>query len=161
MGAHVAQLLVSYKLAERFEIKTEVIGAGPQDSREESDEVRSGMRSSFQTRGADHKGDDHARRQGGKHPGEGENTWREMEQEAQGLPTAQVMEHRAIAARANYLSADRPDIQYAVKEICRRMAKPVKGGWHKLVRLGKYRKRSTAMRVGVRVADPLQSPDQL
>ena len=30
-----------------------------------------------------------------------------------------------MAARANYLSADRPDIQYAVKEICRRMASPV------------------------------------
>ena len=45
-----------------------------------------------------------------------------------------------MAARANYLSADRPDIQYAVKEICRRMAKPVNGDWQKLVRLGRYLK---------------------
>ena len=45
-----------------------------------------------------------------------------------------------MAARANYLSADRPDIQYAVKEICRRMAKPVEGDWQKLVRLGRYLK---------------------
>ena len=47
---------------------------------------------------------------------------------------------RAIAARANYLPADRPDIQYAVKEVCRRMAKPVEGDWQKLIRLGRYLK---------------------
>ena len=47
---------------------------------------------------------------------------------------------RAVAARANYLAADRPDIQYAVKEICRSMSKPVEGDWHKLVRLGRYLK---------------------
>ena len=43
-----------------------------------------------------------------------------------------------MAARANYLAADRPDIQYAVKEICRRMSRPVAGDWQKLVRLGRY-----------------------
>ena len=47
---------------------------------------------------------------------------------------------RAVAARANYLQADRPDIQYAVKEICRRMAKPVQSDWNKLVRLARYLK---------------------
>ena len=35
---------------------------------------------------------------------------------------------RKLAARANYLAADRPDIMYAVKEICRWMAKPTVGG---------------------------------
>ena len=45
-----------------------------------------------------------------------------------------------MAARANYLSADRPDIQYAVKTICHRMAKPVEGDWQKLARLGRYLK---------------------
>ena len=30
--------------------------------------------------------------------------------------------YRGIAARANYLAIDRPDIQYAVKEVCRGMA---------------------------------------
>ena len=43
-----------------------------------------------------------------------------------------------MAARSNYLAADRPDIQYAVKEICRRMAKPVESDWKKLVRLARY-----------------------
>ena len=31
---------------------------------------------------------------------------------------------RSVAARANYLSQDRPDMAYAVKEICRSMASP-------------------------------------
>ena len=31
---------------------------------------------------------------------------------------------RALAARANYLSADRPDCQYSAKEICRWMSAP-------------------------------------
>ena len=43
-----------------------------------------------------------------------------------------------MAARANYLAADRPDIQYSVKEICRRMAKPVESDWKKLIRLARY-----------------------
>ena len=47
---------------------------------------------------------------------------------------------RAVDARANYLSADRPDIQYSVKEVCRRMAKPVEGDWQTLIRLGRYLK---------------------
>lgn len=45
-----------------------------------------------------------------------------------------------MAARANYFSADRPDVQYVVKEMCRRMAKPVKSDWQKLVRLARYPK---------------------
>ena len=32
---------------------------------------------------------------------------------------------RRVAARLNYLATDRPDIQFAVKEICRGMAAPV------------------------------------
>ena len=40
-------------------------------------------------------------------------------------------------ARANYLAADRPDIMYAVKGLCRGMAKPTRLYWHKLKRLGR------------------------
>jgi hypothetical protein len=36
------------------------------------------------------------------------------------------------------LAADRADIQYAVKDICRGMATPTRGGWRKLKRLGRY-----------------------
>jgi hypothetical protein len=44
----------------------------------------------------------------------------------------------AIAARANYLSLDRADIQYTAKEICRHMARPRKQDWAKLKRLARY-----------------------
>ena len=47
---------------------------------------------------------------------------------------------RAVAARANYLAGNRLDIQYAVKELCRKMARPVEGDWQKLIRLGRYLK---------------------
>ena len=40
------------------------------------------------------------------------------------LSAEQASLYRAITARCNYLQPDRPDIQYAVKEVCRRMAKP-------------------------------------
>ena len=45
---------------------------------------------------------------------------------------------RRIAARANYLAADRPDIMYSVKEICRSMAKPSLKEWKQLKRLARY-----------------------
>ena len=34
---------------------------------------------------------------------------------------------RGVAARCNYLSFDRPDIQFATKEVCREMSKPTTG----------------------------------
>ena len=45
---------------------------------------------------------------------------------------------RALAARANYLSADRPDCQYAAKEICRWMSAPTELSMVALKRLGRY-----------------------
>ncbi len=49
-------------------------------------------------------------------------------------------EYRALVARANYLAQDRPDIQFATKEICRSMADPVQKDWCKLKRLIRYMK---------------------
>lgn len=46
--------------------------------------------------------------------------------------------YRAITARANFLSIDRPDIQYAVKEASRSMTSPTEADWPKLERLAKY-----------------------
>ena len=43
--------------------------------------------------------------------------------------------YRGYAARLNYLAADRPDIAYAVKEVCRGVAKPTRGHWKKLKRI--------------------------
>ena len=45
---------------------------------------------------------------------------------------------RGVAARGNYLAADRPDVQYATKEICRWMAQPTTSGVNALKRLGRY-----------------------
>ena len=54
------------------------------------------------------------------------------------LEESEATRYRAIAARANYLAADRPDIMYSVKEICRGMANPTRAHWHKLKRFGRY-----------------------
>ena len=45
---------------------------------------------------------------------------------------------RAIAARGNYLGPDRPEMQFAAKEICRWMAAPSEMGVQALKRLGRY-----------------------
>ena len=60
--------------------------------------------------------------------------------EDQSLGKASVSKYRAIAARANYLAADRPDIMYAAKELCRKMSSPTARDWDRLVRLGRYLK---------------------
>ena len=46
--------------------------------------------------------------------------------------------YRAAAARANYLAMDRADIQYAAKEVCRKMATPRRCDWQKVKRLARY-----------------------
>lgn len=51
----------------------------------------------------------------------GVKTLQEQLEADQPLSVDRHTSFRALAARANYLSADRPDCQYAAKEICRRM----------------------------------------
>ena len=46
----------------------------------------------------------------------------------------EVTSYQAITARANYLSQDRSDIQFAVKELCREASNPRRGEWDKLDR---------------------------
>ena len=45
---------------------------------------------------------------------------------------------RALAARANYLAADRPDCQFAAKEVCRWMSLPTDLAMSALKRLARY-----------------------
>ena len=45
--------------------------------------------------------------------------------------------YRSIVARANYLATGRPDIAFAVKELCRTMSQPTKKSWDKLARVTK------------------------
>ena len=58
-----------------------------------------------------------------KTPGEDVPSWK-LDTEEEYLEGAQATTFRGIVARANYLSADRMNIQYAVKECSRGMANP-------------------------------------
>ena len=49
-----------------------------------------------------------------------------------------VTQYRAAAARCNFLGLDRPDIQYAAKEVSRGMAKPTNRDLNRLKRLVRY-----------------------
>ena len=54
------------------------------------------------------------------------------------LEPDQARRYRAVAARLNYLAADRVDIQYAVKEAARAMSSPRTSHWAMLNRIGRY-----------------------
>jgi len=65
-------------------------------------------------------------------------TKEELTKEDEELSAAVATEFRGLAARANYLSLDRVDIQYATKEICRDMAVPKASSMSKMKRLARY-----------------------
>ena len=54
------------------------------------------------------------------------------------LSTQMAKDFRGLAARANYLAQDRPDIQYAAKEVCRGMANPLRRHVKALRRIARY-----------------------
>ncbi len=54
------------------------------------------------------------------------------------LDEARQTPFRAVAARANYLAADRPECQFSAKEVCRWMAEPTEVSLAALKRLGRY-----------------------
>ena len=60
------------------------------------------------------------------------------EPEGEELDRAESTRYRAIAARCNYLQPDRPDIQYAAKEVCRLMSRPTARAMDMLRRIGRY-----------------------
>ena len=133
------------KLEQRFEIKTTVVGECEGEQREArvlNRIIRVGPE------GWEYEADQrHAeiivkelRLEGAKAvstPGEDEKKWEEGKNKVI-LGSEQATQFRRIAARANYLAADRPDLMYSVKEICRQMATPTVGGWKMLKRLGRY-----------------------
>ena len=137
------------KLSLRFEIKTSMVGMNAQDG--EIREARilnriirvtpQGWECEADQRHADLiiQETGAADKSTLSHPG-GDKKVMEEESNSKELTGSEATRFRAVAARTNYLSVDRPDIQYAVKEVCRRMAKPVEGDWQKLARLGRYLK---------------------
>ncbi len=64
-------------------------------------------------------------------------TYEQIQSDEQ-LPEQKGKPYRAVAARMNYLAADRPEVQFAAKEICRWMANPTELGLVAMKRLGRY-----------------------
>ena len=54
------------------------------------------------------------------------------------LTPAPATTYRAMSARGNYLSQDRPDVSYSTKELCRDFSVPNNTSYAKLKRLGRY-----------------------
>jgi len=66
----------------------------------------------------------------------------ESVEEGEAEPKSEVLQKeeeqgfRALAARANYVAVDVPNIQYPTKEVCRDMAKPSVSGYEKMKKIG-------------------------
>ena len=133
----------------RFEIKTTIVGDSPEEQKEgrvlnrivritehgweyEPDQRHADM--IIEAMGLQNS-------KGVSTPAEEEKAWEE-ETNNEELGSERATTFRRIAARANYLAADRPDIMYSVKEICRQMAKPTMRGWKQMKRLARYLKTS-------------------
>ncbi len=65
-------------------------------------------------------------------------TKEELDREDVPLEHAAASEYRARTARANFMAVDRPDVSYAVKELCRGMSAPTKRDSEALKRLARY-----------------------
>ena len=61
-----------------------------------------------------------------------------MDGEDEELVGGEATEYRGVAARANYLSLDCPDLQFPIKECSREMSKPTRGSWAKAEKLARY-----------------------
>jgi hypothetical protein len=62
----------------------------------------------------------------------------DAQNEGEPLDPRGATQYRATGARANFLSQDRPDIQFAAKEACRDMSAPKVASQAKLKRLARY-----------------------
>ena len=69
----------------------------------------------------------------------GEKDWRKEEAwEEEELPAEEATVFRAVAARANFLNLDCPDLQFPVKQMSREMAKPMVGSWKRMKKIARY-----------------------
>ena len=71
-------------------------------------------------------------------PSKEEMAKKEAEGGEEALEAERATMYRSLVARGNFLSQDRTDIQYAVKELSRDMSKPSERSWEGLKRLGRY-----------------------
>ena len=68
----------------------------------------------------------------------GEKDDREEAWEQELLPSAEAIRFRGLAARLNFLSLDRPDLQYPVKQCSQEMARPTRGSWKRMKKIARY-----------------------
>ena len=54
------------------------------------------------------------------------------------LSGSQASQYRSLVMRINYLAQDRSDLQFAGKELARKMCEPTSHDWQRLKRLGRY-----------------------
>ena len=71
-------------------------------------------------------------------PGVDERAVEDQTPEGEEMSPEQSSRYRADAARANFLGIDRPDVQFAAKEISKSMAQPRLSDNRKIIRLAKY-----------------------
>ena len=132
-------------LRNRFEIKTTIVGTGEGEVRETKvlNRVIRVEEDGWRYEADQRHGEVIIRTlnmesaKGAATPGEDEKSGKVLEAEVP-LTGKEATGYRALAARANYLALDRPDIQYAVKEICRCMSAPARSDLAKLRRLARY-----------------------
>ena len=62
----------------------------------------------------------------------------EEKSDDQPLVGEELARYRSVAATANFIAQDRPDVRFAVKELCRDMAKPTFASWRKMEKLARY-----------------------
>ena len=133
-------------MEQRFEIKTSVIGTGlgeAQEARVLNRIIRitdKGWEYEPDQRHAEMIVEQVGLKEGKsvENPTEEAKKWEAEEDEKEPSPDKQK-HFRSIAARCNYIAADRPDLMFAAKCICREMAKLSVGAWKKLKRVGRYR----------------------
>ena len=69
----------------------------------------------------------------------GDRDWRKDEEWGEEfLEPEDATEFRVVAARANFLSLDCPDLQFPVKQMSREMAKPMVGSWKRMKKIARY-----------------------
>ncbi len=132
------------ELSKKFDIKTSVIGSTPEDQKEVKILNRIVR---FTGEGVEYEADprhveiliqDMGLQEA--NPVSSPGTENEEKKEGRGQKNGGPTQFRALAARANYLAQDRPDIQFATKEVCRAMSDPSDHDWDKMKRIVRYLK---------------------
>ena len=82
------------------------------------------------------------------------------EEETELLPQ-DARRFRSIAARCNFLAADRIDIQFACKEACRRMSAPCESDWKMLKSIARYLRSHPRVLLQYKYQDPPHSMEAI